>query len=333
MADRATTLVTGGTGFAGRYVVRALLAAGTPVRVLCRQPEKARALFGSAAEIFSGDLHDPASVGSACRGVGTVFHLAGLYEFGAAHRAAMWRTNVLGTENLLSACWQARVERVVHCSTAGILTPNRESPEPPAFPKCPPRGCHYKRSKWEGERLAVEWARRGLPVMIASPTAVLGAEDERPTPTGRMVVDLLAGRFPCCARTGLNVIAVEDVALGMLAIAERGRAGERYLLANRNLWLSELLHVIAAAGGVKAPGAILPWPIIALAGMAGEAWGLVTGARGSRLCLETAHFARRRQFFNPAATTAALSWTPRVSIESAAAAAVTWAKSSARASS
>ena len=330
MANHATTLVTGGTGFAGRYVVRALLAEGARVRVLCRKPEKARALFGDATEAFGGDLQDPAAVASACRGVGTVFNLAGLYEFGAAHRLAMWRTNVLGTQNLLSACWSARVERVVHCSTAGILTPNGNSPKPPGYPQRPPSGCHYKRSKWESERLILEWARRGLPVMIASPTALLGAEDERPTPTGRMVVDLLAGRFPCCARTGLNVIAVEDVASGLLAIAQRGRAGERYLLANRNLWLAELLEIIAARGGVRAPAAILPWPLIALGGLAGEAWGLFTGDGSSRLCLETAHFARRCQFFNHTATREALGWVPGKSIESAAADAVAWVRRGAK---
>jgi dihydroflavonol-4-reductase len=238
----------------------------------------------------------------------------------------MWQTNVVGTDNLLSACWAARVERVVHCSTAGILTPNGDSPEPPAFPERPPAGCHYKRSKWEGERRALAWAQRGLPVMIASPTTLLGPEDERPTPSGRMVVDLLAGRFPCCSRTGLNVISVEDVAAGLMAIAERGRAGERYLLADRNLWLAELLQQIAAAANMKAPRVLVPWPIIALAGLAGEAWGRLTGAGHSRLCLETAHFARRRQFFNASMTTSALGWAPRKPMESTVAESVAWAR-------
>jgi dihydroflavonol-4-reductase len=326
MADPSTALVTGGTGFVGRFVVRALLAEGRKVRLLCRQPAKARALFGENVEVFTGNLLDAASVAAACRGVGLALNLAGLYEFGARHRAAMWATNVAGTEHLLAACASTGVQRIVHCSTAGILTPNGDSPEPPQFPARPPFGCHYKRSKWEGERRSLAWATRGLPVMIASPTALLGAEDERPTPTGRMVVDLLAGRFPACSRTGLNVIAVEDVASGILAIADRGRPGERYLLGNRNLWLAELLHIIAAAAGVKAPRAVVPWAVIALAGLAGEAWGLATGSGNSRLCLETAHFARRRQFFDHTATTAALGWTPRKTIEAAAADAVAWVR-------
>lgn len=326
MADPTLTLVTGGTGFVGRFVVRALLAEGRSVRLLCREPDRAHSLFGAAVEAVRGDLLDRASLKSACQGVATVFNVAGLYEFGARHRAAMWATNVTGTENLLAAAADAGVRRVVHCSTAGILTPNGDAPAPPALPARPPFGCHYKRSKWEGERRALAWAGRGLPVLIASPTALLGAEDERPTPTGRMVVDLLGGRFPACSRTGLNVIAVEDVATGILAIAERGRPGERYVLAHRNLWLVELLGIIAAAAGVKAPRAVVPWPVVALAGLAGEAWSLATGAGNLRVCLETAHFARRRQFFNAAATTAALGWQPRQAIEQAAADAVAWVR-------
>jgi dihydroflavonol-4-reductase len=326
MATQATILVTGGTGFVGRYVVRALLLEGRKVRVLCRTPAKAQALFGDAVEVAAGDLQNPAALASACRGASRVFHLAGLYEFGARYRQAMWQTNVLGTQNLLSACWYARVERVVHCSTAGILKPNGEAPAPPDFPDLPPAGCHYKRSKWESERAALEWAGRGLPVMIASPTALLGAEDERPTPTGRTVVDMLAGRFPCYTRTGINVIAVEDVASGILAIAERGRTGDRYVLANQNLWLGELLQIIARVANLKAPRVVVPWPIITLAGWAGEAWGLVSGASNSRLCRETAVMSRRRQFFNFAATTAALGWVPRKSVESAVADAVAWAR-------
>lgn len=327
MTQSQTILVTGGTGFIGRHTVRALLGEGRRVRLLCRQPAKARALFGDAVEILPGEVLDEEALRSACREAVVVLNIAGQYSFGASQRATMWRTNVDGTERLMAACAAAGVKRVVHCSTAGILTPNGEAPEPPAFPDRPPFGCHYKRSKWESERRALEWARRGLPVMIASPTALLGPEDERPTPSGRMVTDLLAGRFPCCSHTGLNIIAVEDVAAGLVAVAERGRAGGRYVLADRNIWLVDLLRVVGRIANVKAPRVILPWPVVALAGLAGEAWARLTGSGDERLCLETAHMARRRQFFNAAATIAELGWRPRKSLEETIAASVAWALS------
>jgi dihydroflavonol-4-reductase len=324
MAGNANILVTGGTGFIGRHVVRLLIRQGVCVRLLCRTPEKADRLFGAAATVVQGDLLDPASLAPACRGVETVLNLGGWYEFGARHRQALWATNVLGTNHLLAAAWHARVERVVHCSTAGILTASADAAAPPRLPAQPPRGCHYKHSKWHGERLALDWARRGLPVMIASPTAPIGAEDERPTPTGRMIVDLLAGRFPCYSATGLNVIAVTDVALGILAIARQGRAGQRYVLANRNIWLGDFLRLAAAAVSVKAPRLVAPWPLIALGGALGELWGLATGAGNGRLCWETAYFARQRQFFELARCVEGLAWTPVKPIEDAVADAAAW---------
>ena len=324
MAGTANILVTGGTGFIGRHVVRLLIRQGACVRLLCRTPEKARRLFGDAAAVVEGDLLDLASLERACRDVETIFNLAGLYEFGARHRQTLWDINVLGTNHLLAAAWQARVERVVHCSTAGILTSDADSGAPPNLPAQPPRGCHYKHSKWHGERLALDWARRGLPVMIASPTAPIGAEDERPTPTGRMIVDLLAGRFPCYSATGLNVIAVEDVARGILAVARAGRVGERYVLANRNMWLGDFLRMAATAASVKAPRLVAPWPLIALGGALGELWGLATGVGNGRLCWETAYFARQRQFFDLARCVDGLAWSPDKSIEDAVAEAVAW---------
>src|SRR5262245_40099004 len=109
MADNATVLVTGGTGFIGRYVVRLLLAENRKVRLLCRNAEKALTLFGEAVDVAPGDLCDPVSLDAACKGVGTVLHLAGQYDFGPQHKTTLWRTNVLGASNLLSACWNSRV--------------------------------------------------------------------------------------------------------------------------------------------------------------------------------------------------------------------------------
>ena len=160
--------------------------------------------------------------------------------------------------------------------------------------------------------------------MIASPTAPIGAEDERPTPTGRMIADLLAGRFPCYSATGLNVIAVEDVAQGLLAIARQGHTGERYVLANRNIWLGDFLQMAAAAAGVKAPRFVAPWPLIALGGALGEMWGLATSAGNGRLCWETAYFARQRQFFDPTQCVHELAWSPAKSIEDAVAETIAW---------
>lgn len=323
-ADTKLTLITGATGFIGRHCVRALLRPKARLRILCRDAEKAHRIFGAEVETVVGDLLNPASLTAACQGVHTVFNLAGSYEFGPMHRAKMWRVNVDGTEHLLAACWQARVERVVHCSTAGILSASGKLITATDFPLRPPPACHYKQSKWHGETRVLQWAGRGLPVVIASPTAPVGAEDERPTPTGRMFLDLLRGRFPACTRTGLNIIAVQDLAAGLLAIGRQGQIGQRYVLGGENIWLSDLMALAAEAGRCAAPRLTVPWLVVALGGMAGEAWGRMSGKTDLRLCWETAYFARQQQFFDLQPTLAALDWRPEITTKAAVAEAVNW---------
>ncbi len=305
-------LVTGGTGFIGAWLVRLLIKRGARVRLICRSAAKAAGVLGPGLDFVEGDVLNAAALKRACEGVRVVYHLAGLYAFGARYRRELWAVNVVGTGNVLDACRAAGVEKVVHCSTAGILASSRDLASRVDFPARIPWGCHYKASKWQGERAALEAARRGLPVTIASPTAPIGPGDERPTPTGRMIQDLLRARFPVGSRTGLNIIAVEDVAEGLLAIGHRGLPGERYILGDKNLWLGEFLEMVAstAGPGVRAPRIALPWGFIALAGIFGEVLGGVASRIDDRLCWETAYFARQRQFFELESTYEALGWRP-----------------------
>ena len=176
----------------------------------------------------------------------------------------------------------------------------------------------YRRSKWLGEMAALEAARRGMPVTIASPTSPLGEGDEAPTPTGQIVQDYLRGRFPFSARVGLNFIHVADLAEGILAVAERGRTGERYLLGHHNVWLDEFLRVLARITNRPAPRFTLPQPAITLAGGIGEAAG------SEWICRETAAHARRRQWFDFSKAAGELGWKARVPLDAIAREAVQW---------
>ncbi len=320
-------LVTGGTGFIGRHLVRQLLRNGEHVRLLCRSVRKAEALFGEAPEIVTGDIASCPALAAACRGIQTVYHVAGLYEFGARHRSELWRVNVEGTRAVLSAARGAGVSRVVHCSTAGILSARGRLIHEDDFPDHPPAGCGYKISKWHAERLALEASGSGMEVVIASPTAPIGSGDERPTPTGRMVLDLMRGRFPGCSRTGLNLVAVEDVATGLLAVGRSGIGGRRYILGHENLWLEEFLGRAARLIGCRAPKAWVPWPVVAAAGLVGDLVELATGKGTGRLCWETAYFARQVQFFDLSRNPGSIGWQATKGLDSAIAESVDWFRS------
>jgi nucleoside-diphosphate-sugar epimerase len=139
-----------------------------------------------------------------------------------------------------------------------------------------------------------------------------------------MFLDLLRGRFPACAHTGLNVIAARDLAAGILAVEKSGRRGRRYVLGHENIWLRDLMAMAAQAGRCPAPRLVVPWPLVAVGGLAGEAWARTTGAKHGRLCWETAYFARQQQFFDLNPSLAELDWRPEIPTRAAVAEAVTW---------
>ena len=324
-------LITGATGFIGRRLTRDLMARGHRVRILARNRHKAWSLFADHVEVSVGDVGDPASLESACRDVATIYHIAGIYRFGLRHRRELWNTNVEGTENLLRSAMAAGVGKVVHLSSGGVLKKSGiVDPASPLldendFPANAPRFCSYKSSKWHAEQRVLSWARKGLPVVIASTTCPIGRGDETPTPTGQIIRDFLQRRFPFYCRTGLNFIGVGDLSQGLQLAAESGRAGERYLLSGENLWLKEFLDLLAAETGLPAPRRSLPNALIRLIGCGGEALDFLNPrSTSARVCLETALQAEHVQFFNNARARNELGWKPANSIQENIGEAVAW---------
>ena len=324
-------LITGATGFIGRQLTRDLVDQGERVRVLARDRRKAWELFGDTVEISLGDLNDPAALARACREVEIIYHVAGCYRFGLRHRRELWRTNVEGSEELFRAALECGAGRVVHLSSAGVLMKSRTDLPMDAlldendFPAEAPRFSAYKASKWEAERRALAWARRGLPVVIASTTCPIGHGDELPTPTGRMILDFVQGRFPFYCRTGLNFIAVADLSRGLQCVAEHGEVGERYLLSDENLWLKEFLDLLASETGLSAPKICLPGSFVRLIGCGGEFFDLLLSRdSNARVCLETALQSNRVQFFTNRKAGAELGWAPRVPLEKSIRDALAW---------
>ena len=293
------TLVTGGTGFLGRAVAMELLAAGREVRVLARQPDHP-ALVGLKVEVARGDLRDPVSLATAVRGCQRVFHVAADYRLWVPDPEAMYDVNVQGTKNLLAAAAEAGVTRMVYTSTVGTLgNPGDGTPGTEETPVgLADMVGHYKRSKFLAEQAVLEVARQGFPVVLVHPSAPVGPWDSRPTPTGQMIVDFLKGRMPAYLETGLNLVHVRDVAQGHLLAEEKGRGGEKYILGNQNLSLSEIFQVLANITGLSAPRVRLPYrPILALSYL-DEFWATYVSHKPPRMPVAAVKMAKKFMYFD-----------------------------------
>jgi dihydroflavonol-4-reductase len=214
-----------------------------------------------------GDLRDVASVRSAVDGCRYVFHIAALYRFWAPSPSEFYEVNVGGTVNLLEAARRAGCERVVYTSTSGTVglqhrtsvdgdgtRPAREGD----WPAVEHLFGSYKRSKYVAEHEALRAAAEGLPLAIVQPTMPVGPGDRAPTPSGRIVLDYLNGRFPAYFETALNVVDVDDVAAGHVLAAERGAQGRSYLLGGENLSLRAILDRLSEITGLPRVSVRIP---------------------------------------------------------------------------
>lgn len=311
MAGRRA-LVTGGNGFVGCHVVRALLEEGREVRVLLRAGADVRTLDGLNYEPFVGDLRDADAVARAVEGCDEVYHVAADYRLWLLDEAPMYATNLDGTKNVLAAVRRAGVRRMIHTSTVGTLGVPPDGPGREDVPvSLGDMVGAYKRSKFLAEQAAVEAARSGAPVVIVNPSTPVGPFDYKPTPTGRVIVDFLNGRMPAYLDTGLNLVDVDDVARGHLLAAERGRVGEKYILGGENLTLEQVFHRLAALSGVPAPRVRVPYAVAYAYALAAELIARTITKREPRASLTEVRMARKRMFFDSGKARRELGYSPR----------------------
>ncbi len=294
------TFVTGATGFVGSHVVRQLLKRGDRVRVLVRKGSPTRNIEGLDCEICAGDLKDAGSLARGIRDCRRVYHVAADYRLWARDTREIYDNNVNGTRNIFNACRDAGVERVIYTSTVGTIGTRPDGL--PADEDTPVRLedmiGHYKRSKFMAERAAFEFAQAGVPIVIVNPTTPIGAGDIKPTPTGKIIVNFLQGRMPAYVDTGLNLVAVEDVARGHLLAEQKGVIGRRYILGGENMSLKEILGALARISGRRAPKIALPWGVAFCAGAVNQFFaGTILGKEPS-VPLEGVRMARHKMYVN-----------------------------------
>jgi dihydroflavonol-4-reductase len=294
------SFVTGGTGFVGSHLVRALLKRGEQVRCLVRPNSRLDNLKDLSVELISGDLRDLESLRTAARNCHVVYHCAADYRLWCRDPREMYEINVEGSNNIMQAAFDETVQTVVYTSTVGCLGLNENGE--PANEDTPvsldDMIGHYKRSKFLAEQKVKEWALRGLPVVIVNPSTPVGDMDIKPTPTGKIIVDFLRGKMFGYVDTGMNLIDVRDCAEGHVLAAERGQAGERYILGSRNLTLKELFDALAGVTDITSPTMKVPhWVAEAYAKLE-NTWSINVRRHEPDVPLESVKLSRHKMYFD-----------------------------------
>ncbi|MFZ0664375.1 MAG: NAD-dependent epimerase/dehydratase family protein [Acidimicrobiales bacterium] len=310
-------VVTGGAGFIGSAVVRALLARDASVVALIEPGGDVRNLDGLDVEQIEVDIRDRDAVTKSCDGARFIFHLAAMYSFWAPRPKDFYEVNVGGALNLLEAARQGGCERVIYTSTVGVLGLDGAGRGEAADETCYADVAHlfglYKRTKYVAEHEVLRAAAQGAPVSLVLPTFPIGPRDIRPTPTGKLVLDFLNGKIPAFVDTTLNVVHVDDLAEGHLLALERGVIGRSYIVGGENMGMGPFLAGLAAVTGLPAPRLQVPRSLALGAGAVSQ---LVEGRilkREPFASLEAARMSTTNMMFNDARAREELGYTSRPS--------------------
>jgi dihydroflavonol-4-reductase len=299
--------VTGASGFIGANLVHELVARGHGVKALLRPGADERGLAGVPFDRVTGDVSDRQLLEREIAGCDWCFHVAASYQLWMRDYAPMYAANVEGTRNVLAAAGKAGCGKIVYTSTVGCVglpksvngkfTPTDEL----ATATEAQMTNHYKRSKWQAEQVALELARKGLPIVIVNPSAPVGPRDVKPTPTGQLVLDFLNRKLPAYLDTGLNWVHVRDVAVGHILAAEKGKVGERYILGNAdgNWTMQQMLQVLEEITGLPAPKMKVPYWVALAAAHANETVSIFTG-KPPKAPLAGVRMAKYKMWFSPA---------------------------------
>ncbi len=300
------TLVTGGGGFVGKYLVAMLRNGGARVRS-----------FDLAAPMHDDDVQgsvmDADAVARAMENVTDVFHLAGYAQLWARDLSLVDDVNRRGTQIVVDAAMAEGIRRFIHCSSlttlVGEKTPIGPSTADEKLRLAPGDMLGpYPRSKLLAEQIVEEAARDGLDAMIAMPTEPLGAGDDSLTPPTQMILDFANGKTPAYIDCILNFVPVESLAEGLIAIRDKGRTGERYLLGGENLAMIKLLAMITEASGRKTPKTRLPyWAALAAGVIDTKIVAAITG-KAPKAPLTGVRLAGRQVSFSSEKAKSELGW-------------------------
>ena len=260
-------LVTGGTGYLGSAIVRALAARGHEPVAFARRASRA----GLPGAAIDGDVRDRGGVDDAVRRVDAVCHTAALVSLWRPNPHEFDDVNVRGVENVLGACEARGIPRIAYTSSFLAL--------PPAGAAHAITANDYQRTKVRARQVVLDAVRRGLPIVSLYPGVIYGPGTETEgNLIGRLVREHLEGKLAGIVGASRiwSYAYVDDVAAAHVGALEAGAAGEEFVLGGENARQLRVFEIVRALTGRPLPRQI-PYPVAAAVGVVEEARARLTG--------------------------------------------------------
>lgn len=266
-------VVTGATGHVGNTLVKKMVSQNKKVRALIHDPSHTKPLEGVECEKVNGDILDYSSLVKAFTGADVVFHCAALISIVPGIFETLKKVNVEGTENVIKACRECKIRRLVYISSIeaiGDVRPGEAVCEADGFN--PDKAMiEYGITKAHASMKVMEAVKAGLDAVLVSPVGIVGPYDFKPSQMGTMVRDFVFKKLPGYpAGGGFNFVDVRDVADIILLAAEKGRTGENYLAAGEQLTIPQMMDMLEEVSGIKKPFLKIPFWTMYLAAFFAE---------------------------------------------------------------
>jgi nucleoside-diphosphate-sugar epimerase len=261
--------LTGGSGFVGINVAQALLAAGWEVTALHRATSDTTYLRRFQIELAPGSTTEMASLINAMpEGTEVVFHVAGSTNLWRARNEDQTRDNVDGTRNVVEACLDRKVRRLIVTSSVASWGPIDGLIDERTPQKGGSSWINYQKTKYEAEQVAKKGMSRGLEVVIMNPCSIMGPYDVGTW--SRMFTLIKNGKLPGVPPGTRSFAHVWEVALAHVSAAEHGRSGEHYLLGGTNASMLEMVQIMCKLMGKKEPKSALSEKLMPIVGVLGQ---------------------------------------------------------------
>lgn len=308
------TFITGASGYLGKQLARRVANAGGKIHALVRKTSNLKGLEHANITLFYGDLEDPESVIQAMRGCQRVYHAGALVARWHPDPSKFDSSNIAGTRIVCEAALTLGVEKMVHTSSVMALGPSGKNPSDETSPR--PAGFvnDYERTKYLAELEVARFAARGLPAVIVSPSLIYGPSINYPgSATNKFIKGVIEGSLkglPNAMDTIANGVYIEDVVTGHLLAMDRGRAGEKYILAGENVTLGQYLALMNELFGLKRSFKTVPLWLIWLTGKYQE-WNARQTGKEPEVPSSTARIYSRNWAYSSNKARKELSYFPR----------------------